>query len=104
MEGRDSKAKPPAPIFPNTVATFATGPLDQSRDPELFCFFVFSFSFATPYSMENLSSLTRDRACAPALEEESLNCWTTREVPDPELSIFSLFPLPSEDPQCAGPG
>ena len=42
MEGREVKAKPPAPIFPNTVATFAAGPLDQSRDPELFVFvFVF---------------------------------------------------------------
>ena len=43
MEGRDGKAKPLAPIFPNTVATFAAGPLDQSRDPELFFFFFFFF-------------------------------------------------------------
>ena len=101
MEDIEDKATPPAPIFPNTVATFATGPLDQSGDPELWG--LFFFFFATPYSMQNLSSLTRDRTCAPCIGSESLNCWTTREVSDPELSIFSLCTSSSEGPQCAGP-
>ena len=91
MEGRDGKAKPLAPIFPNTVATFAAGPLDQSRDPELF-FFFFSFSFGTPYSMENLSSLTRDRTCAPCIgsgESELLDHQVS-----PRSRAFNLLLLP----------
>lgn len=31
--------------------------------------------------MWDLSSLTRDRTCAPALEAQSLIHWTLREVP-----------------------
>ena len=30
----------------------------------------------------NLSSMTRDRNHAPAMEAQSLNRWTTREVPE----------------------
>ena len=31
--------------------------------------------------MRDLSSLTRDRTCAPAVEAQSSNHWTAREVP-----------------------
>ena len=31
------------------------------------------------------SSLTKDGTCAPMVEEQSLNHWTTREVPVPEI-------------------
>ena len=37
--------------------------------------------------MWDLSPLTRDRTCAPALEAQSLNHWTTREVPRTLLFI-----------------
>ena len=31
--------------------------------------------------MQDLSSLTRDRTCAPYIAKQILNHWTTREVP-----------------------
>ena len=31
--------------------------------------------------MQDLSSLTRDRICAPVVEAQSLNHWTTRDIP-----------------------
>ena len=36
--------------------------------------------------MRNLSSLTRDQN--PALELQSINHWTTREVPDQEVFVL----------------
>ena len=33
------------------------------------------------YSMQNLSSLTRDQTCVPCIGKQILNHWTTREVP-----------------------
>ena len=44
----------------------------------------FFFCLVTSYNMWNFSSLTRDRTgtpCIPALEAQSLNHWTSREVP-----------------------
>ena len=38
--------------------------------------------------MWDLSSLTRDRTCTPAVEAQSLNHWTTREVPQ---RIFNVW-------------
>ena len=37
--------------------------------------------------MWDLSSLTRDQVCVCALEAQSLNHWTTRDVPFHELSL-----------------
>ena len=45
----------------------------------LFSFGLFIFS-ATPCGIWDLSSLARDRIHTPALEAQSLNHWTTREV------------------------
>ena len=39
--------------------------------------------FAAPHGMWDLSSLTRDQTHAPKVEAQSLNHWTTREVPIP---------------------
>ena len=39
------------------------------------------FILARPWGMWDLSSLTRDKPVAPALEVQSLNHWTVREVP-----------------------
>ena len=38
--------------------------------------------------MQDLSSPTRDQTCAPAMEEQSPNCWSTREFPTQILLIF----------------
>ena len=43
--------------------------------------FFFLFFLAVLLGMWNLSSLTRDQTCAPALEVRSLNHCTAREVP-----------------------
>ena len=51
------------------------------RKSETFRVFVLGVFFATAHSMWNLSSPTRDRTRAPALEAQSPNHWTTREVP-----------------------
>ena len=42
-------------------------------------FFVFLFFW--PWGMWDLSSPTRDRTCTPCIEMQSLNHWTTKEVP-----------------------
>ena len=39
------------------------------------------FFFISLHNMWDLSSLTRDWTCAPAAEVQSLNHWTSREVP-----------------------
>ena len=44
------------------------------------CLFV-SFYFWLPYGMWELSSLTREQTCAPAVEAQSPNHWTTGESP-----------------------
>ena len=38
-----------------------------------------------PHGMQGLSSLTRDQTGAPAVEAQSSNHWTTREVMLPDL-------------------
>ena len=43
--------------------------------------FYFYLLLAVPYDMWDLSSLIRDRACAPAVEAWSLNHRTTGETP-----------------------
>ena len=42
-----------------------------------------SFLLAEPHSMWDLSSPTRFKLASPALEAQSFNHWTTREVPGP---------------------
>ena len=37
---------------------------------------------AMPYSLQDLSPLTRDQTQAPAVEVRSPNYWTTREFPE----------------------
>ena len=37
--------------------------------------------------MWDLSSLTRDQTCTPCLGRQSLNHWTTRELPKPPLTM-----------------
>ena len=44
-------------------------------------FEIYPFSFFFPVWMWDLSSPTRDQTCAPTVEVESLNRWSTREVP-----------------------
>ena len=39
------------------------------------------FFFGVLHSMQDLSSLTKDQTCAPAVETQSLNHGTAREVP-----------------------
>ena len=61
-------------------------------NPEIQNFFFFSFSCATPYSMENLSSLTRDQTHAPCIgsgESELLD-----HQGSPRSRAFNLLPLP----------
>ena len=43
------------------------------------------------HGMGDLSSLTRDRICAPALEELSFKHWTVREVPINVVNMVYLF-------------
>ena len=45
----------------------------------------FQVFLAMLHGMCDLSSPTRDRTLAPALEAPSLNHWTAREVPEPIL-------------------
>ena len=42
--------------------------------------------------MQDLSSLTKDQTCAPAVETQSLNHWTAREVP-PSKSLLNYIRL-----------
>ena len=51
--------------------------------------FLFFFFWSMPCGMWDLSSLTRDQTCSSALEAESHNHWTAREVPLP--SSFCVF-------------
>ena len=46
----------------------------------VFCLFFFLF-LASLHGIQDLSSLTRDRTHAPAVEAQSVNHWTAREVP-----------------------
>ena len=43
-------------------------------------FFKFSF-FAAMWYMQDLSSLTRDQTCTPAVKVQNLNLWTAKEIP-----------------------
>ena len=53
----------------------------------LFCFCIikkntiYYYYFATPCSMWDFSSVTRDQTHAPVMEAQNLNHWTAREVP-----------------------
>ena len=42
---------------------------------------LFFFFLVVLHSMQDLSSLTKDETCAPAVETQSLNHGTAREVP-----------------------
>ena len=47
----------------------------------LFCFFLFFYFLATPRSIWDPSSWTKDWTCAPSIvKTQSLNHWITREV------------------------
>ena len=52
---------------------------------------LFFFFLAVPHGMKNLSSLTRDRTCAPAMEVQSPNHWTARESGRFPVFSFSFF-------------
>ena len=43
-------------------------------------FFKFAF-FAAVWYMQDLSSLTRDQTCTPAVKVQNLNLWTAKEIP-----------------------
>ena len=50
------------------------------------CVYNFYYFLVTLCSMQDLCSPTRDQTCAPAVEDRSLNHWTTREVPPSTFS------------------
>ena len=50
------------------------------------------------HCMWDLSSPIRNRTGAPCTGRQSLNCWTTREVPRPALQEVSAFSLPASPP------
>ena len=53
---------------------------------------LFIYLFIWPHGMRDLSSLTRDQTCAPAVEVQSLNHWATREVPSHViLDFFQVY-------------
>ena len=55
--------------------------------------FFFFFCHTTQH-VGSLSSLTRDQTLTPALEAQSLNHWTAREVPHSVFGLlFHLFPV-----------
>ena len=54
---------------------------------------LFFFFFATPLSLQDLSSLTRDWTRATAVEVRSPNHWTTREAPLCFSFLHSCLPL-----------
>ena len=70
----------PVPALPSRFLT--PGPPGKSEE----VFWVFHFIFWLPYGMWELSSLTREQTCAPAVEAQSPNHWTTGESP-----CFVLF-------------
>ena len=45
-----------------------------------------------PWSMQNLSSPTRNLICNPCIGRQSFNQWTTREVPNMHFCIFLPAP------------
>ena len=45
--------------------------------------------FFWPCLMAYRRSLTRDQICAPAVEGQSFNYWTIREVPKADILVFS---------------
>ena len=49
--------------------------------------------FAAPRSMRDLSSATRDRTHTPAMEAQSPNYWTARELPKLHYYILLFFHL-----------
>ena len=53
-------------------------------------FFFFFFFLATQFGMGDLSSPTRDRTYAPAVEVQSLNHWIPSEV-TPHTLFFFLY-------------
>ena len=48
------------------------------------------FFFATPHGMWDLSSLTRDCDHTTSIRRQSLNHWTTREIPNGSLQMNKL--------------
>ena len=54
-----------------------------------FLLFIYLFSF-WPCSMWDPSSPTRDQTRAPAVEAQSLNYWTAREVPHPTFFLIEI--------------
>ena len=67
QEGMSARPSPPPSFLPSGEVIFGGGG--------------FWGFLAALRGMQDLSSLTRDRTCAPAVEVQSLNHWTTREVP-----------------------
>ena len=88
----------PAPCFPPLPAPWALVSLivlfvysfNVVPITFIFVFKNFFFFFAILDGIWNLSSLTRNRTCAPALEARSLIHWTMREVPV-SLIVLGLF-------------
>ena len=65
------------PVSPALAGSFLS-----TVSPCLLFFFFLSFFFLSPWSVWDLSSLTRDRTCAPAWGVyHHHRKWTTREVP-----------------------
>ena len=58
--------------------------------------FVYLFILATVLGMRDLSSLTRDGTHVPYTAVQSLNHWTTREVP---IKVIEVEPLPFRNSQ-----
>ena len=56
--------------------------------PISFCIILLLLLLALPCSLQNLSSLTRDWTCAPAVEAWSPNHWTASECPHLSLLEF----------------
>ena len=62
----------------------------------------FFFFLAAPSCLWDLSSLSRNQTQAPAVEAQSLNHWTTREVPP--MPLFQAPWLPSQKYSCSRRG
>ena len=67
--------------------------------------YVFSFLLrhilflAVLYSMWDLSSLTKDGTCAPAVAVQNLNHWTTREAPRYKIYV-NIKVHKKSNPKC----
>ena len=83
------------PCQPPTRPVLPCAPRGQT--PASLYSFIFFF---WPRGLWDLSSLTRDRTCTPALEAWSLNHWTAREVP---MCLYSEYHCRGH-PRYAGPG